>query len=169
MDRLNSYLEQQRAHVNEVGMTTVGAGASASRELVPVKREVRPVEVPTNEILEEFKTRVRNWIEVDNNIKKLQMIVREQQALKRQLTTYVLEFMSKYNIEDLNTKDGKLRYKVSVTKAPVTRASIRSRLVEMYGKTTNIQELIDYAFTSDEKVEKPTLRRLKNTRETRID
>lgn len=171
---LETYLNDQRANVNDVGIhsggdANVNSGALVSHAAAGGSREVRPVDVPTNEVLDEFKNRVRNWMDVDNNIKKLKTVMKEQMALKRQLTQQVLEFMSKYNIEDLNTKDGKLRYKVSVTKAPVTRATIRARMMEMYGKAPSVQELLDYVFSTEEKIEKPILRRLKNTRETRLD
>lgn len=185
MDLLNTYLDQQGAavqNVNIVSNANANANANAdpnadatgmSGAVVPhgggESRDVMSAEAPPNEILDEFKARVRNWMEIDNNIKKLQAVKKEQQALKKDLTKQVLEFMAKYNIEDLNTKDGKLRYKVNVTKAPITRSTIRTRMMEMYGKASTVQEMVDYVFSNDEVVQKASLKRLKNSRETRLD
>jgi prefoldin subunit 5 len=169
MDRLQDYIRQQGEAVEQIKTNQKETG---ERSLVPVaagSRDVRPVVVPDNEILEEFKTQVRNYMECDNNIKKLATVKKELQATKRELTKKIQEFMAKYNIEDLNTKDGKLHYKVTTSKAPVTRSSIRQRMLDMFGKASSVQELLDYVFTNDEKVKRVTLKRLKCTRETRID
>lgn len=165
---MQKYLEDQSASVNQVGMKQSG-GQNALVPVVGGGREVRHIEMPCSEVLEEFKTRVRNWMAADNAIKKLTQMKKEQMALKKELTKQVLEFMAKYNIEDLNTKDGKLRYKITAGKAPVTRATIRQRMAEMYGKAATVEEMIDYVFSTDEKIERVTLKRLKCTRETNID
>lgn len=123
---------------------------------------LQQVELPDNVLLEEFKNQVRMWIEVDNTVKKLKAILKDRNAAKKQLSDKILRFMAKFNIEDLNTKDGhKLRYKVTETKSTPSKSEIRERLVENYGKVSDIEELSKLVFESKETRKKEVLRRLK--------
>lgn len=126
-------------------------------------RAMQPMELPDNDVLEEFKSQVRMYNEIDNQIMKLQAAMRERKALKKQLTEKILKFMGRYNIEDLNTKDGKLRYRTSTVKVGVSKADIKQRLIENYGKVQNIEELTNLIFASQETTQKVTLRRLRPT------
>lgn len=146
---INSYLNQQLAAVGE-------------GDEVGGSRAVTPMELPDNAVLEEFKNQVRLWIEIDNQISKLQQAVRERNVVKKQLTEKILRFMGKYNIEDLNTKDGsKLRYRVSTVKPVVSKADIKKRLLENYGKAQNLEQLTEILFSNQEQVQRVSLRRMK--------
>lgn len=146
---INSYLNQQ--------LTAVGEGDNN-----PDSRAVTPMELPDNAVLEEFKNQVRLWIEIDNQISKLQQAVRERNAVKKQLTEKILRFMGKYNIEDLNTKDGsKLRYRVANVKPVVSKADIKKRLIENYGKVQNLEQLTEILFSTQEQIQRISLRRMK--------
>ena len=75
-------------------------------------------QVPSNEELENFKNQVKQWIEYDNQIVKLKQALKERRRVQDQLTERIGSFMSKYNIEDLNTKHGKIRCKIIDIKTP---------------------------------------------------
>jgi phosphotransferase system IIB component len=124
-------------------------------------RAVTNMELPDNVILEEFKNQVRLWMDIDNQIAKLQQAAKERKSVKKQLTDKILRFMGKYNIEDLNTKDGKLRYRVSNVKQAVSKSDIKQRLVENYGKVQNIEELTEIIFAAQPDKSKASLRRLR--------
>ena len=85
-------------------------------------------ELPDSVALEEFKNQVKIWMELENSIKQLQQLQRERKTFKNQLTEKILGFMARYNIDDLNTKDGRLLYKMSYVKKPLTRTTIRQRV-----------------------------------------
>lgn len=143
---MNSYLNQQLMESSVIQQNTVQA-----------------LDLPDNAILEEFKNQVRIWVENDNMIKKLQAVLKERNAVKKTLSEKILRFMAKYNIEDLNTKDGsKLRYKVKTAKLAPSKAEIKDRLKENFGKVDNLDELTKLVFDANEKKEVPVLRRLKN-------
>ena len=120
---------------------------------------IQQIEIPDALALQKFKTHVNNWMEMDNNIKKLQSMTRERNNIKKQLTTEILKFMNKYNIEDLNTKDGKLRYKVVQSKVSPNQNDIKERIMSNYDKVNNLEELTSIVFEK-KKVEKHSLRRL---------
>jgi hypothetical protein len=72
--------------------------------------------------------------------------------------------MRRYNIEDLNTKDGKLRYRVVRVKKPVPQSSIKQRLEDYFDSDPGLKQKVVTAVFGDAQslvVEKPSLRRLK--------
>lgn len=144
---LNTYLDDQTSALQQDEGSSGGA--------------LQTVEVPNNDELEEFKTKVRYWMEIDNTVKKLRGIIRERNQAKKELTSYILNFMSKFNIEDLNTKEGKLRYKVSSVKAPLSQQVLKERLLENYSTGITPDELIQKVFENRGIVEKHSLKRLK--------
>ena len=119
------------------------------------------IELPDNAVMEEFKNQVRSWIELDNAVRKLQHAMRERNIAKKQLTEKILRFMAKYNIEDLNAKDGsRLKYRVTASKAAVKPKEIKERLIENYGKFDNVKDLSEKIFGPNEnKVQKVSLSR----------
>jgi hypothetical protein len=139
---INSYLEQQMQETCENHALTI-------------------MEMPDNQSLEEFKSQVRAWVEIDNNIRKLKKSIKEHNNAKKELNDFILRFMIKYNIEDLNTKDGsKLRYKVNQVKCKPSVNDIKTRLIEHFDKVKDIDELTEKLFVPMKETKKPTLRRL---------
>jgi hypothetical protein len=123
-------------------------------------------EAPNNQALDEFKSQVRMWMDLDNEVKQLTQFVKEKKVLQKKLSESILHFMSQYNIEDLNTRDGKLRYKVSQVKPPVKKAVVKERLLEYFDDKTKGEQVAKQIFDNEgvEKVQKVSLRRLKGVR-----
>jgi hypothetical protein len=69
--------------------------------------------------------------------------------------------MSKFNIEDLNTKDGIIRYRKTFVKEPLSQKTIKNKLEELFKDDQENFEKIEKIFTDREKIEKMSLRRLK--------
>ena len=149
---IENYLQQQ--------MKTCGPG---SCEYDSMDHAIQPIEIPDDNTLAEFKQQVRMWIETDNMIKKMHEAIKERNCVKKALTTHILAFMSKYNIEDLNTREGKLRFKMSQTKQPLTQKMIKEKVKEHFNMTTSCDELMDKVFQVRDKQAVPTLRRVKIT------
>ena len=110
--------------------------------------------------LEEFKLLVKKWVEIDSYCKKLTDALREKKQQKDKLSETITKFMCKYNIEDLNTKDGRIRCKTSVVRAPVSQKEIQSQIIAL---APNGSEIVQKIFEGREKKEKVCLRRLKIT------
>lgn len=118
-------------------------------------------DVPPTALLEEFKTQVRAWIDTDNTIRKLQQALKERRELKKQLTEKLMAFMARYNIEDLNTRDGKLRFKVAHVKPSLSKKDIQDRMVQLFSEVRNGEELSKRIFQEmRQPVERATLRRI---------
>ncbi len=161
---LEAYLKQQQEaqqSANAGSTTPSGSGAGAGGG---GRMEQALVHAPDNMSLEEFKHQVKMWMELDNQIKKMNEILKEKKAVQKILTEKVLSFMARYNIEDLNTKDGKLRYKVTQVKPTVKQTAIKKKLQDFFDYDKALAEKVMKAVfddTAQPKVEKPSLRRLK--------
>jgi hypothetical protein len=121
---------------------------------------------PDGAVLEEFKHQVKMWIELDNQIKKMMAIVKDKKLVHKELTERILSFMVRYNIEDLNTKDGKLRYKVTRVKPGVKVKEIKQNIQNYFSADEELcTKVMKAVFPTSEVanvVEKPSLRRLKS-------
>jgi len=137
---MNNYLEQQ-----------------ASQALVTVNS----VE---NVTLEEFKKYVERWLELDNFVRKAQDVIRQKKKARDELSKTIIMFMCKYNIEDLNTKEGRIRCKVATSRAPVSQKVVKQRITDYFGVSEEQkQAIINKIYEEREEREKVTLRRLKIT------
>ena len=115
-----------------------------------------------NEImLEEFKKNVQNWMTFDNQMKRLAAASKVLKVKKKELNEKILDFMVRYNIEDLNTKEGIIRYKKTFVKEPLTQKLIKEKLQDIFKDNETDLEKVNEIFNNRGKVEKTSLRRLK--------
>jgi hypothetical protein len=162
---LEQYLKQQETASPACQATPSEAGSSiyGGRRL-----EQALVETPDNSTLEEFKHQVKLWMEIDNQIKKLAQISKEKKGVQKVLSEKILAFMARFNIEDLNTKEGKLRYKVTQVKPKEKKEDVKQKLMNYFEHDRETgKKVIDAVFPGEKeqpKVEKVTLRRLKGVR-----
>jgi hypothetical protein len=108
--------------------------------------------------LQQFRSLVTAWLELDNLIRKLQATLKDKRELKGKVTSRILDFMTRNNVEDVNTQQIKLRYKVVKAKSTLTQKQIKERLLE---RLPDAKEEVDAAFGDRAVVERATLRRLK--------
>ena len=113
------------------------------------------------EFLNEFKENVKQWLELDQQIKRLTTATKERRKKKNEINLKIVDFMHKYNIEDLNTKDGIIRYKTTYVKEPLSQKTIKIKLIDMFKNDKSKMEEIENIFTNRAKVEKISLKRLK--------
>ena len=112
-------------------------------------------------LLEEFKSHVKDWLELDNQLKRLAAAAKERRKKKNDINLKILEFMGRFNIEDLNTKEGIIRYRKTYVKEPLSQKTIKTKLEELFKNDKDTFEKVQKIFTEREKIEKTSLRRLK--------
>jgi hypothetical protein len=152
VQRTNTSSQQHHASPSQ-------ASTSSAYEIV----KVNPDEM-SNITLEEFKEYVKKWIELDNVIKKGQEAIRERKQVRDKLSLIISKFMCKYDIEDLNTKEGKIRCKVTQAKAPLSQKVIKQKITDYFqssDKTLQAADVIQKIYNERETVQKVSLRRLK--------
>jgi hypothetical protein len=111
--------------------------------------------------LDDFKVFVKEWMEQDNQIKKMQIMIKEMKAKKQKMGEIIIAFMCKYDIEDLNTKEGRIRCKQTYVNKPVTKKVVKDRLTQLITETRpNMRDDMINQLYATEKVPKTSLRRL---------
>lgn len=142
--------------VNEQRGSSINANDSLS--IVPVN------ELPDNISIDDFTNLVQKWIELDNWIKKSQEIAKQKRKQKDKLGEVITHYMTKFNIEDLNTSEGKIRCKVRYVKSGVNQKVVKEKITELLkDNEETCNTLITKIFDEREKVEKVSLRRIKIT------
>ena len=144
---MDNYLKQQ------VQQTCIDNGGDA-------EEEQPKLEMPDPSELLDFKNHVREWLHHDTSYKVLRKQCSDVMNAKKTLTVKILEFMGRYNIEDLNTQGGKIRLKMVQVKEPLSQADIKNKVLEHFGKTQDPNELNSIIFSQRGVVNKPTLRRI---------
>jgi hypothetical protein len=145
----------------------VNSYCKANEATVPVSASVVPYDDDARDgqcQLDEFKNRVLLWMRLDNEIKeltnKIKMLDNERKQRKKymqSLTPHILSYMNTNEIEELNSREGRLRYKASMVKTPLTQTYIKSQL---YDRFKSNHDDLDKIFNDREKIQKVTLRRL---------
>ena len=109
--------------------------------------------------LSNFKEKVKKYLNLDNDIRKLEKIVREKKQAKKKLTELILTFMGDYNIEDMTTGNGKLTRSVSYTKKPLNKETLKSKLGEYFKNYEKGEEIANYIIEKRDKEERVRLKR----------
>lgn len=99
--------------------------------------------LPDDTELEIFKEDVRTWLELDNTVRRLQETLRDRRTAKTALNERIVRFMANYDIEDLNTREGRLRFRVSYPRVPLTQNAIRERITSFFEADPRIAEALD--------------------------
>lgn len=171
---LQSYLHQQNTLNPSNGASVASMKVAANAPNAPLGSGLiapdntlvlyNNSDLPENITLEEFKNYVKKWLEFDNFIKKGQEAIREKKQIRDKLSETITKFMIKYNIEDLNTKEGRIRCKSSYKKSPVSQKIVKERITD-YFKTDDRkkEDILSKVFEEREKIEQVSLRRLKIT------
>ena len=99
--------------------------------------------IPESEI-QFFKEKVQRWLHVDNQISDLEKQIRElKKVRKKELEPEITNFMTTYNVTDLNTENGKLRCHERKTKKGLNKNNIRFNLSKFLTDTNKLDEAMN--------------------------
>lgn len=103
---------------------------------------------------------VKNWIEIDNNIKELQKELKEKRKEKKVYTANLVEIMKANEVDCFDIKNGKLLYTKKKVKAPLSKKHLFSSLSNYFKNNKNIiEELGNYILNSREEKIKENIKR----------
>jgi len=119
--------------------------------------------------LENFKDTVRGYLKIDDDIKKVENVLKELRKKKKDMEKPILDFMGKYEIEDCNTGDGKLHYQVTNVFKPINRDNIKKQLGEFFKNSKLGEECTNYIYENREKEQKVQLKRVFKKEKKDID
>ena len=115
--------------------------------------------VPTEEELESFKNLVNDWFKYDDQIRKLDIAIKERKNYQKALNTKIQEFMHKYQYNDLVTQQGRIKSNVKEVKVPIKVTEIRGKILK-YSNLSG-EELVKQIFDEERQtVVKKSVRRI---------
>jgi hypothetical protein len=102
---------------------------------------------PTEEELDSFKNLVNDWFKYDDQIRKLDIAIKERRNYQKALNSKIQDFMFKFQYNDLNTQHGRIKSNVKEVKVPIKITEIRDKIL----KNPNLsgEELIEKLFNED--------------------
>jgi hypothetical protein len=117
--------------------------------------------IPQTEI-QFFKEKVQHWLQVDKQITELEKQLRELKKVKnKELEPEITIFMTKHNVTDLNTENGKLRCQERKTKQGFNKSNIRENLSQYLTDDEKLEQAVQDLCTNRKVIVKYTLKKLK--------
>ncbi len=132
------------------------------------EREHSDIFNDNNEEFIEFKNNVKVWLALDDDIATLQNAIKERRNKKVELTSKITEFMGKFDINDLNTGTGKLKYSKSTQTKPLNKQFLSSRLGDFFKDFSKGEKAAMFILENREKTEVMRLRRIKTKKEMNL-
>jgi len=104
---------------------------------------------PTKEELDIFKNLVTEWFKYDDIIRKLIVALKERKNHQRALNNKIEDFMFRYNYNDLNTQNGRLKATVRTSHKPINIKEIKEILEK--NKDLKGDELLSKIFNKEDR------------------
>jgi hypothetical protein len=108
----------------------------------------------------DFKNKVRMWITIDNEMKdinsKIKLLDNERKQRKKMidlLSLKILEFMGANEIDELNSREGVIKYKKSFIKETMTQKQIIQKLKDEFKNIEDAGDKISKVFKDRQRVE----------------
>lgn len=160
LDDKNDEIELRDSEILNTLMDQQMKKEEKEKEKVTVTENIDDNQIMLNEgQLNQFKSMVKQWLAYDDEIKVLQNALKDRRAKKNELTPVVMDFMKNHEIEDLNTKDGKLKCYTSNRKKALTQKDIKHKLLGYFKSENKGEKCVEYVFGDREIKEVMNLRR----------
>jgi len=94
----------------------------------------------------EFTESIREWVSVDNRIKKYQEEIKKERSLRSSLTSSILAHAEAENMENavIEITDGKLKFQSTRVTAPLTFRFLEECLKECINGEEQVDQIIKY-------------------------
>ena len=100
---------------------------------------------------EELIEHIRNWVSMDNELKNLRKSVKELNTKKKEISNTLIQVMKENDINTIDMNDGKLLYKKTIVKAPISKKHLLQCLQDFYKNDTEmVNELSTHILESRE-------------------
>ena len=102
---------------------------------------------PSEEELESFKNLVNEWFKFDDQIRKLNVAMKERKSHQRVLNNKIEEFMFNFKYNDLNTQHGRIKSNMKECVVPIKMNDIKTKIIQ-YNELSG-EELLKRIFEED--------------------
>lgn len=118
---------------------------------------------------DKLKIEVKDYLELDDQIKAINKALKERRNRKKALTESILENMKKFQIDFMSTKNGKLTYSESKRKEPLNKKNLITGLNTYFKNEDESKRVSKVVLESRKDVVKVTLRRTINKKKNTMD
>jgi len=112
----------------------------------------------------DFKENIKEWVEIDNEIRLLNDKVKSLRSRRKNITTNINEYVSTNKLENaiVNISDGRIRFVQSKQIQPLTFTLIQKCLLECIEDTNKVGEIMNHIKKSREYKFSPDIKRTFN-------
>jgi len=114
---------------------------------------------------EQLKANVKIYLDMDDQIKALNKAIVERRKKKNELSKEILVTMKKYEIDNMNTKNGKLIYSTTKSSKPLNKNNLITGLNLYFQDEDKAKNVSKIVLEHREKIEKVKLRRTINKKD----
>ena len=106
-------------------------------------------------------TDVKEWIDLDSDIKQLQSTLREKKQLKKNYTAKLISVMKQNNIDcfDINDGDGKIMYSKNKTKQAISKKYLLQTLKSYFKDDEDVQNVLTHILDNRGEKEVETIKK----------
>jgi hypothetical protein len=106
---------------------------------------------------------IKQWIQYDNDIKRLQADLKEKKESRKQHTERLVNIMKSNEIDCFDVNNGKLMYSKTKVKAPLNKSQMVQALMEYFNNDEpRVRELEDKLMSARKEKVTETIRRKVN-------
>lgn len=122
----------------------------------PQQEESKPAAPETKAQLVQY---IKSWIEVDNDMRKLQKDMKTLRDNKKTLTDALVNVMKSNEIDVFDINDGKLVYSKTKVKMPINKTNLFAALMQHYNDEEAAKKLSEFIMDSRQEKIKESIRR----------
>tara|TARA_Y100001970_G_scaffold185306_1_gene225380 strand:+ start:733 stop:1110 length:378 start_codon:yes stop_codon:yes gene_type:complete len=118
-----------------------------------------------NVVTEKFKEDIREWVELDDQIKQVTDHLKKLKTLKKTRQESTIKFMKQNKLVGQKisiSNGGSLKISTIQSVVPVTRQYIVNKLKTFFNSKEKAEEIASYIYDNRETVEKTSMRRYKS-------
>jgi hypothetical protein len=117
----------------------------------------------------QLKADVKSYLDLDDQIKALNKATKERRTNKAKLAESILSTMKMFEIENMNTKNGRLIYSVKKTTKGLNKKNLLSGLNLYFKDTDKAKDATSIVLENREVVERISLKRSVNKKSIQIE
>jgi hypothetical protein len=96
---------------------------------------------------------------------KLQNAIKERRIKKNELTPKIMDFMNNYQINDLNTQNGKLKFTKTQHTKPLNKQFLMAKIADYFKDINKGEKITNFILENRDKEERMNLRRIKEKKQ----
>jgi hypothetical protein len=110
------------------------------------------------ETKEQLVKTIKDWVKLDNDIRKLQKEIKQRKAEKTKTSTILMETMKKNEIDCFDINNGQICYTKKNIKKPITKKILLDILSKYYkGDTLKASEINNFILDNREEIVKESI------------